>query len=117
MEFTSITFLILATDEKESLIETADTLSGICPGGELKKILLLIPRKITPEFDATVGFLGNKYPVRLGVPVYEFPAVCRGRKEGKSKNSFAQTAAYLKTAFRVRFTPRKKLLINASPER
>lgn len=35
MEFTSITFLILATDEKESLIETVDTLSGICPGSEL----------------------------------------------------------------------------------
>lgn len=248
MEFTSITFLVLASDEKESLIKTVEILSGMCPGGELEKILLIIPRKITPEFDATVTFLENKYPglverlvqtlpyiggavrdggnsvatshfmlftgdlaigfeslpemiecakkhpeavvktsrwmekkgsfekdysrsrrlingmaqvflrvlylspvkdltnpgqimpaelfrsinwqelkfpfmeemvlvpVRLRVPVYEFPAKCYGRKEGVSKNSFLQTAMYLKTAVRVRFTPKKKLLLKSSAE-
>lgn len=48
-------------------------------------------------------------PVRLGFDIKEVPAICFSRTEGKSKNSFRQTAAYLKTAIRVRFSTRKKL--------
>ena len=49
-------------------------------------------------------------PLRLGTRITEIPAACRGREEGESSNSFLQTALYLHTALRVRFTPRKKLL-------
>ena len=49
-------------------------------------------------------------PVRLGVPFSEIPAKCRGREEGASNNSFLQTALYLKTALRIRFTKPEKLL-------
>ena len=49
-------------------------------------------------------------PLRLGTPFAEIPADCYGRREGKSNNSFAQTAAYLKTAMRIRFTKPQKLL-------
>lgn len=48
-------------------------------------------------------------PVRLGFEIKEVPAKCFSRNEGKSKNSAIQTALYLKTALRIRFTPKKKL--------
>ncbi|MBR4965649.1 MAG: glycosyltransferase [Lachnospiraceae bacterium] len=48
-------------------------------------------------------------PIRLGYKIKEVPAKCYPRTEGKSKNSWMQTALYLKTAFRVRFTPKSKL--------
>ncbi len=52
-------------------------------------------------------------PVRLGIDIVEVPAKCTGRRlEGRSKNSFIKTAMYLKVAFRVRFTPKNKLLKN-----
>lgn len=48
-------------------------------------------------------------PLRMGVKFREFPAECFSREEGKSKNSAGQTAMYLKTALRIRFTPKNKL--------
>jgi glycosyltransferase involved in cell wall biosynthesis len=48
-------------------------------------------------------------PLRLRVPIREVPCTCRGRREGVSKNSFLQTALYLKTALRTRFVPKRKL--------
>lgn len=48
-------------------------------------------------------------PLRLGVPFREVPCTCYGRREGVSKNSFLQTALYLKTALRTRFVPKHKL--------
>lgn len=49
-------------------------------------------------------------PLRLGAKITEIPVHCAGRSEGKSKNSFMQTALYLKTALRIRFSPKKKLI-------
>lgn len=51
-------------------------------------------------------------PLRLGTAFAEIPADCYGRQEGKSNNSFSQTAAYLKTALRIRFTRPELLLKN-----
>lgn len=48
-------------------------------------------------------------PVKMGFKITEIPAKCLPRTEGKSKNSALQTALYLKTALRVRFTPKSKL--------
>ena len=48
-------------------------------------------------------------PLRMGVEFEEFPAECFNREEGKSKNSAIQTAMYLKTALRIRFTGKNKL--------
>ena len=49
-------------------------------------------------------------PVRLGYSFEEIPVKCFDRKEGFSRNSVKQTALYLKTAIRVRFTPQSKLI-------
>ncbi len=49
-------------------------------------------------------------PLRLGYSFKELPVECYARQQGKSKNSVKQTALYLKTAFRVRFTPKSKLI-------
>ena len=48
-------------------------------------------------------------PLRRGYKFEEFAVGCYGRQQGKSKNSVGQTALYLKTALRIRFTPKKKL--------
>ena len=50
-------------------------------------------------------------PLRLGVEIHELPAKSLPRSEGKSKNSFLHTFAYLFTAVRIRFTPKDKLVI------
>ena len=49
-------------------------------------------------------------PLRLGAKIKEYPAECFERREGRSSNSVRQTALYLKTAIRIRFTPKQKLL-------
>lgn len=49
-------------------------------------------------------------PLRLGAAFSEIPADCRSRMEGSSSNSFLQTALYLRTALRIRFTPKARLL-------
>lgn len=49
-------------------------------------------------------------PLRLGYRFEEIPVGCYDRKEGFSRNSAKQTVLYLKPAFRVRFTPKSKLL-------
>lgn len=51
-------------------------------------------------------------PVRLGYKCVEVPAKCLPRTEGISKNSRMQTVLYLKTAFRVRFSPIEKIYKN-----
>lgn len=49
-------------------------------------------------------------PLRLGYKFEEIPVSCFSRKEGFSRNSAKQTALYLKTALRVRFTPKSRLM-------
>lgn len=49
-------------------------------------------------------------PLRLDYSFEELPVQCFERKEGFSRNSVKQTALYLKTALRVRFTPKFKLI-------
>lgn len=49
-------------------------------------------------------------PMRLGYKFEELPVECFQRKEGFSRNSTKQTILYLKTAIRVRFTPKSKLI-------
>lgn len=49
-------------------------------------------------------------PIRLGYKVKEIPTNCYARTQGKSNNSFRQTAAYLPTAFKIRFMKKSKIL-------
>ena len=48
-------------------------------------------------------------PLRRGYRFEEFAVGCYGRQQGKSKNSAKQTALYLKTALRIRFTKKSRL--------
>lgn len=49
-------------------------------------------------------------PIRLGYSFEEIPVQCYDRQEGFSRNSAKQTALYMKTALRVRFTSKRKLI-------
>ncbi|MBR2589645.1 MAG: glycosyltransferase [Clostridia bacterium] len=49
-------------------------------------------------------------PLKMAVPIKEIPAAGYGNAQGHSNNSFLQTALYLKTALRIRFTKPAKLL-------
>lgn len=78
------------------------------------------PMQIVPtEFYRSVAWHETTYPLleelvlvpaRLGMRFHEIPCVCYGRTEGRSKNTFIQTALYLKTALRTRFVPKDRLL-------
>ena len=49
-------------------------------------------------------------PLRLGYKFTEVPTNCYPRRQGESKNSFLQTAMYLKTALHIRFMKKKDIL-------
>lgn len=49
-------------------------------------------------------------PLRLGCRFKELPTSCRCREQGQSSNSYAQLPSYLKTAIKVRFMPKNKIL-------
>ena len=49
-------------------------------------------------------------PLRLGCRFVEMPTNCYGRKQGKSSNSFRQTAKYFSTALHIRFMKKQDLL-------
>ena len=49
-------------------------------------------------------------PVRLGYDFVEIPTNCYSRKQGKSSNSFKQTAKYLPVALHIRFMKKKDIL-------
>lgn len=51
-------------------------------------------------------------PVRLGYRFTETPTNCYSRKEGKSSNSFMQTADYLRIALHIRFMNKKDILLD-----
>ncbi len=48
-------------------------------------------------------------PLKMGCKINEIPVKCYARTEGKSKNSVLQTALFLKTAIRIKFTCLNKL--------
>ncbi len=50
-------------------------------------------------------------PLRLGVRFIELPSHWAPRQEAESQNTFFANFAYFKTAFRIRFTPWRKLVI------
>lgn len=49
-------------------------------------------------------------PIRLGIRIHEIPTQWIAREEGESQNSFIQTFAYLKIAFKARFYKKKDIL-------
>ena len=49
-------------------------------------------------------------PLRLGYRFKEIPTNCYPRTQGKSNNSFRQTAAYFTTALHIRFMKKKDIL-------
>ncbi len=49
-------------------------------------------------------------PLRLGCKFVEIPTNCYGRKQGRSSNSFRQTAKYFSTALHIRFMRKKDIL-------
>lgn len=49
-------------------------------------------------------------PLRLGVRVFEIPAVWRARPDGESQNTFLRNFEYLRTGMRCRFAPLHSLV-------
>ena len=49
-------------------------------------------------------------PLRLGFRFQEVPTNCYARKQGKSNNSFRQTAQYFSTALHIRFMKKEDIL-------
>ena len=72
-----------------------------------------IPFQIAPaEIYKSINFESNEFPIllelvlkplRIGCKFVEIPTDCKAREQGKSSNSFLQTAKYLSTALHIRF--------------
>ena len=56
-------------------------------------------------------------PLRLGVPVIEIPSSWTARREGVSQNTLTATFEYVITGLRVKFTPRRDLLVQGAIRR
>lgn len=79
-----------------------------------------IPFQIAPaNLYKSINFESNEFPLllefvlkplRLGCEFVEVPTECRGRKQGKSSNSFMQTAKYLSTALHIRFMKKEDII-------
>ena len=81
-----------------------------------------IPVQIAPtELYRSIRFEEVGFPfliemvlktIRLGYKFTETPTNCYSRKEGKSSNSFMQTADYLRVALHIRFMKKEDILLN-----
>ena len=81
-----------------------------------------IPVQIAPaELYQSIKFEETRFPfllemvlkpIRLGYQFTETPTNCYSRKEGKSSNSFMQTAAYLRVALHIRFMKKEDILLD-----
>ncbi len=79
-----------------------------------------IPFQIAPaDVYKSINFESNEFPLllelvlkplRIGCEFVEVPTNCYGRKQGKSSNSFLQTAKYLSTALHIRFMKKGDIL-------
>ena len=79
-----------------------------------------IPFQIAPvKVYKSINFESNEFPLllelvlkplRLGSEFIEVPTECRAREQGKSSNSFLQTAKYLSTALRIRFMKKEDII-------
>jgi glycosyltransferase involved in cell wall biosynthesis len=54
-------------------------------------------------------------PLRLGVRFTEIPAKWEARREGESQNTFFANFAYIRTAFRIRFMKKARIIILPRP--
>ena len=81
-----------------------------------------IPVQIAPaELYKSIKFEETRFPfllemvlkpIRLGYKFTETPTNCYSRKEGKSSNSFMQTADYLRVALHIRFMKKEDILLD-----
>lgn len=81
-----------------------------------------IPVQIAPaELYKSIKFEETRFPfllemvlkpIRLGYKFTETPTNCYSRKEGKSSNSFMQTADYLRVALHIRFMKKEHILLD-----
>lgn len=81
-----------------------------------------IPVQIAPaELYKSIRFEETRFsfllemvlkPIRLGYKFTETPTNCYSRKEGKSSNSFMQTADYLRVALHIRFMKKEDILLD-----
>ena len=79
-----------------------------------------IPFQIAPAaVYKSINFESNEFPIllelvlkplRIGCEFIEVPTQCRAREQGKSSNSFWQTAKYLSTALHIRFKKKEDII-------
>jgi len=62
------------------------------------------------ELQQSIFLEYKLYMLYLGMPLIEIPAKYQSRQEGNSTNSLLRKFSYFVTLFRVRFTPKEKLL-------
>ena len=62
LKYESVTVVIGATDEKDSLIETVDTVVESCEISDIDCFLIVVPENATSQCLGAIDFLKEKYP-------------------------------------------------------
>lgn len=73
LKYESVTVVIGATDEKDSLIETVDTVLESCDASDIDYFLIVVPKSATSECLGAIDFLKEKYPDKVKKLVQKRP--------------------------------------------
>ena len=65
IKYESASFLILATDETDALIETVETLMEICNEEDIDKYLIIYPKRVSPQTLTIIHVLEEEYPDKV----------------------------------------------------
>ncbi len=65
MHFKSVTILIFATDEHDSLIDTVHSILSICNTDDIEKILIIHPENATPDCLSAISLLKSENPAKV----------------------------------------------------
>ena len=65
LSFESTSFLILATDETDALIQTVETLMELCSETDIDKYMIIYPKHVSPDTAVVIRCLENKYPNKV----------------------------------------------------
>ena len=63
--FADASFLIMATDETDALVQTVETLKDICDDKDIDKYLIVYPKNVSPDTAKTIKMLEEKCPEKV----------------------------------------------------
>ena len=116
-KFSSVTIMLGAVTETDSLRKTVETVISLCNSSDIAEIIISYPDRITPECKAVVDELANAdYPVRMNVfpQIKPFMAGISGMMDAATGSHCILLASDM--AFDLDFVPKMIELVKKEPD-